>query len=112
VLSVYWMALFAATHVPHVPPPVPPHSDKWLHIAAFAVLAALFAWTWSLRAPFGWRQGLAVLVILAVYGAVDEVTQPYTGRYASVADWIADVIGIVCGLAAFVAGGRLFRRRA
>jgi VanZ family protein len=113
VLSIYWVALFVATHVPMLqPPPQIPNSDKWSHFLAFGLLAALFAWTWSLRGAFGWRQALAVLAILVVYGALDEATQPYVGRHGNMPDWYADVTGIVFGLAAFVAARRFFWARA
>lgn len=112
VLAVYWVALFVATHIPPVRPLFPNQSDKVMHFVAFAGLAGLFAWTWSLRAAFGWRQGLAVLAILAVYGSLDEFTQTYVGRHAHVADWIADVAGASCGLAAFAAARGFFRQRA
>jgi VanZ family protein len=112
LLAAYWVALLVATHVPPVPPPIVlRHGDKWLHFTAFALLAALFAWTWSLRGSFGWRQALAALAILALYGAIDEITQPYFGRYGHVADWYADLLGSVTGLVAFLLAGRLVRQR-
>jgi VanZ family protein len=110
VLAVYWIALFVGTHVPRLQPPPPlAQSDKWLHFTAFAVLSALFAWNWSLRAAFGWRERLAAVAILAVYGALDEFTQSYVSRDANIHDWYADLAGILVGLAALVVARRLFR---
>ena len=102
VLTVYWAALFVSTHWPRLQPILPlRHSDKFLHAAAFAGLAFLLALVWSLRGPFGWRQFLAVLAILAVYAAFDEITQPLMQRTAEQLDWIADVSGALGGLAIY-----------
>jgi VanZ family protein len=110
LLSVYWAGLFVLTHLPRLRPPLALRlSDKTMHFAGFAVLAALLAWSWSLRARFGWQGCLAILAILAVYGVVDEVTQPLVGRRADVADWYADMLGALFGLAAFAAAQRLLR---
>jgi len=112
VLTVYWALLFVSTHVPRLPtiPPLP--SDKVLHAVSFAVLSFLFALVWSLRGPFGWRHFLAVLAILAVYAAFDEVTQPLTQRTADPLDWIADVAGALGGLASFFCARAIWRRMA
>lgn len=111
VLGVYWAALFVATHVPQVSLPLEP-SDKVLHASAFSALAFLLAFTWSLRGPFGLRQCVAVLVIVAAYGALDEATQPLVGRTADVLDWIADIVGASVGLAILLAVRTALRRQA
>ncbi len=113
VLTVYWALLFAATHVPRLQPIlVLRYSDKLLHAVAFAVLSFLFALAWSLRGPFGWRQFLAVLAILAVYAAFDEATQPLVQRTADRLDWIADVAGALGGLAIYCGVRAIWRRTA
>jgi VanZ family protein len=33
-------------------------------------------------------------LVYLVYGALDELTQPLTGREADVADWVFDAIGV------------------
>jgi VanZ family protein len=110
-LAVYWIALFVATHVPRLEPPLSlPHGDKWLHATAFAGLTLLLALAWSLRRPFAWRSWLAVLALLAVYAALDEITQSLVGRNTDAADWLADVVGIVVGLTIFLAGRALLQR--
>ena len=111
VLGVYWVALFFTSHVPRLSLPLEP-SDKVLHMSAFSALAFLLAFTWSLRGPFGLRQCLAVLAIIAVYGALDEATQPLVGRTADVMDWIADIVGASVGLAIFLVVRTVFRRHA
>ena len=110
-LAAYWIALFAATHLPRLQPPLPlSHGDKWLHASAYAGLALLLALTWSLRRTLTWRAWLAVIAILVVYAALDEITQALVRRHADAADWLADVVGIVGGLAVFLAARALVHR--
>jgi VanZ family protein len=113
VLVVYWIALFAATHVPAVHPPLAlVHADKMAHAGMYAVLALLLAVAWSQRAWVSWRAILAVFALLAIYGVLDEVTQPMVGRSADVLDWLADMAGAIGGLAIFVAARGLRQRTA
>jgi len=87
---VSFAVLFApADEVPFAPPGV----DKVVHCALFAALALTGRW-----AGIG-RRVLAVLLI--TYAAVSEVLQGMTAlnRTASVADWLADVVGVLLGLA-------------
>jgi VanZ family protein len=104
VLVCYWLALVAGTHVP-----APPHllvrgvSDKWLHLVAYAGLAFLVCVNWSLWRPWNWRHCLALVAALALFGAIDELTQIPVGRECDLADWVADMIGTGLGLTAFVA---------
>src|SRR5688500_17980442 len=82
--------LFApAGEVPFAPPGV----DKIVHGALFAALALSGRW-----AGIGPRV-LAVLLVL--YAVVSEVLQEVTAleRTGSVADWLADVVGVLLGLA-------------
>jgi uncharacterized protein YfiM (DUF2279 family) len=92
--------LFApASDVPASPPGV----DKVVHVALFAALAVTGRWA---------GVGRAVLSALLIgYAAVSEAVQgiPAIGRSASVEDWLADVAGVLLGLALW---GWLSRRRA
>ena len=101
LLGLYWFALFVGTHVPQ--PLVDLHlaNDKALHFAAFAGLAFLLAWSQNSFRP-AWSTVLVMLIIVSVYGAVDELTQALVpGRTTDIKDWIADVAGAITGLAAF-----------
>lgn len=49
---------------------------------------------------------IAVFAVLAVYAAIDELTQIPVGRTGSVNDWLADVVGAAIGLVLFA----VFRR--
>jgi VanZ like family len=73
-------------------PFAPPGVDKLVHAGLFALLALTGRW-----AGIG-RSSLAVLLVL--YAAVSEVLQGLTplDRSASVADWMADVVGVLLGL--------------
>ena len=81
--------LFApASDVPSAPPGV----DKVVHLLLFAVLAATGRW-----AGVGWR---VLGVLLVAYAGVSELLQSLDvlNRSTSVADWLADVVGMVLGL--------------
>jgi VanZ family protein len=77
---------------------LPPHTDKLIHAATWAVLAALIAAggraaRWPARAIVLVAVGLA-----AAYGVVDELHQSQVPtRIASVADVIADLVGAIAG---------------
>jgi len=104
VAAVYWLAMFAGTHLPlSTTPTNDPYSlDKLLHAAAFAGLAFLVSavgWIWGLRS---WKLYASVLVILAIYGMFDEATQALaSNRNADIADWAADMVGSALGIATF-----------
>lgn len=71
------------------------HSDKWVHFALFALLGALAARIW-------WGLGVfkAVVLGLVLLGVGTECMQHFIpGRGASVADFLADVAGLLLGSA-------------
>jgi VanZ family protein len=75
--------------------------DKAQHALAFAVLAVLARLGWP-RVP-AWRWCLA----LVVYGVLIELAQAATGwRHGSVADALADAVGVVAGLGVAALWGR------
>lgn len=99
VIGGYWLAMFVATHIPSKVVPDLHVTDKVEHFAAYGLLAMLmggYAWArrWCL-----WRSAIWPIVIGAIYGAVDELTQPYFNRACDIRDWRADVIGAVLGTA-------------
>ena len=101
-LGAYWLLLFGATHLS----PVQLSRlhfrghDKVLHFAAFASLTLL---QWVVRYgkqrpnPLSLRPYF-LLVIMAAYGAIDEITQVLVGRDSSLFDWASDVAGAVAAL--------------
>ena len=74
------------------PPPGPNLSDKLLHLIAFAALAFPLARTE--------RFGLFPVFIGAIFfGGIIEILQLYFGRSADFKDWVADILGVVLGIA-------------
>ncbi len=106
-----WITCFAGTHIPQEHLPGLGSSDKALHLVGYAGLAILF-WLalWAYGCRMRRRLGL-VLVTLAVYAAVDEITQPLVNRYACVADWYADCAGAAIGAAVCEGLALLWRRK-
>jgi VanZ family protein len=94
---VYWLGLFALTHLPVALPVIVVKSDKAAHFYGYLVLSvAIYA---SLRAA-GWRNVAVVsLAVALVYGAVDEWLQIPVGRSCELADWYADAAGAATGVA-------------
>jgi len=97
---LFWVAaVFAVTMavLPH-PPALPTDAwgDKFQHVMAFAVLAALASMGWP-RAPW-WK----VLGLLSLLGAGIELVQaiPQLHRDADVRDWIADTLAVLAVMAA------------
>ena len=100
ILGIYWLAIFFGTHLPQGQG-VGGINDKLLHFGAYAGLAFLLAAALkSLRVRHGTL--LLPMVVAAVYGCVDELSQmAVPGRRAEVADWAADVFGAGLGVVAF-----------
>ncbi len=111
VAAVYWLAMFAGTHVPlsNTPTNDPYSLDKWLHAAAFAGLAVLLSavgWAWGFRS---WKLYACVFTLLAFYGMFDETTQALVRqREADLFDWLADLTGALLGIAAFALAQNLW----
>jgi VanZ family protein len=107
VAIVFWMAMFAGTHLPiQVAPKNDAYSlDKLQHLGAFCCLAILLC---AIGAALGvraaWLYG-GVLVVMSAYGLFDEATQALvSNRQPDLLDWLADVCGaaVGVGLAAMV----------
>ena len=93
----FWCAAAFAFVMAVRPPVGDPHlslSDKALHAAAFAVLAALAAV--AFRRAALWRIALGLLA----FGGLIEIVQglPIVGRDADVRDLVADAAGIAFSL--------------
>jgi VanZ family protein len=99
VLVMYWLALFASTHVPgrylgeiHI-------WDKLAHLISYAGLAFLLALVGLFRRRPSWAAYGGLFAIVVLYGAVDELAQiPVPGRSADLMDWSADALGAILGL--------------
>ena len=112
-LAALWLAAFIGTHIPAERVPELHASDKILHAAGYAVLATAL---WLVLAADGIGRARRIAVALSVlifYAAMDEATQPWVNRSASIADWLADGTGVVVAVAVWeaIASFRSRRRR-
>lgn len=115
-LVLYWLVAFLGTHVPFAPGVIPwgdgdGGGDKVLHFVGYGILASLLMGLRASRGPFGWYSVLMRWLVLALYGAFDEVTQSLVGRHADVTDWYADLLGSLGGLGLVVLLVRTGSRR-
>jgi VanZ family protein len=104
LLAVFVFAMILATHLPLSSPlPVEKFSiDKVFHFTAYAILAGLLAISWQLTSGILTSRHLRwAWCAVAVFGALDELTQIPVGRDCSIWDWSADVAGAATGLLAF-----------
>jgi membrane associated rhomboid family serine protease len=75
-------------------------SDKAYHVIAFASLIFPGALLYL-------RSLIWLIPAALVFGAAIELVQPLVGRSAEVADFVADIVGVACGLIL----GLIMRRR-
>lgn len=108
-LLLYTGALVTGTHLPPSELPAVPTNDKLLHFGAYFGLAFLSGAWLSTQGIWRTRTAFLCALSLAVFGAVDELTQPFFRRTAEWADWGADLLGIVSGLIAWGIAHALLR---
>lgn len=108
-LGTYVSLLLTLTHMPKPPGVFEAASDKTWHFLAYTTLAFL-SYTASVLT---WRDKrfLTVLVFIAcaIFGALDESTQPLFGRHADVKDYWFDLLGIGFGLLSGALACRAFK---
>ena len=92
--------MFASTHLPR-----PPHlqvfgRDVTLHLCAYLILTLLYwiARHSAVKPDLKNRSIYLTFLLMAAYGAADEITQKIVGRNADIRDWFADVAGIITAL--------------
>ncbi len=93
VLVLLWLAAATASHVPVSRLPSLEVSDKTEHVVGFLALAGMFILTLT---AYGFRRPqrvLATILVLPLYAALDEWTQPWFGRGCELNDWFADLCG-------------------
>ena len=81
------------------PPPTPEGSDKLVHLAAFAALSFPLARTSRVSL-------LLVFMGAVAFGGLIELIQSTFNRSADLNDWIADILGVMLGIAL----GLIYRR--
>ena len=66
--------------------------DKLAHALAYGAITYLFIL--SLRTSSCLLSASLLFFAILAIGALDELTQPFFSRTASLADWLADIVGI------------------
>jgi len=103
---VLLLGMFIGTHIPANTGPHFTHTDKLAHFSAFMALSCSLLVSWELSIGVLRPQHyFAVWLFGTVYGAFDEITQIPVGRVCDGMDWLADIAGILAGLALY----RIFR---
>lgn len=103
--ALYIAVVFTATHIPPSEPLTFSTSvgDKNLHLVAY--LGIGFALTYCLHCLIYWPSlSLSFLAFLlgALFGAFDELSQPYFNRCCDLNDWFADLSGLGFGISLFL----------
>ncbi len=107
-----WTSAFVATHVPMSPQGEVFPSDKTLHFLGYLVLGGILLATAKAYRVKRIKRIPAVICVTLLYAAFDEITQPFVGRSAERADWIADACGALTGIAVVEVFVFLRKRRA
>ncbi len=107
VPSLLYMALiFVVSSMEQPSLPMPKFEwltiDKLYHFIEYAILGGLLAWAFVKAKPsiipstLIWGLAAAISIL---YGASDEWHQTFVpGRCATLADWVADVLGSIAGV--------------
>ncbi|MFH1143371.1 MAG: VanZ family protein [Candidatus Eisenbacteria bacterium] len=117
-LTAYVALIFYLSSRPHLQPPVTfPLWDKAAHFVEYGILGGLAGLAAGRRVPVASRRPSPVLILaVALFGLtvalLDETLQRRVpGREASLADFAADAVGILAGLAAAQLASRAWVRR-
>jgi VanZ family protein len=92
---LYVFVALTLTHMPKPPAAVEVTADKYLHSIGYFIYASLIYIAAGLTFPrFRWLW-LTVVLLLAGWAALDEITQAYFHRDPDVHDWMADMVGVL-----------------
>jgi VanZ family protein len=103
--ALCFATVFTGTHLPPSQPTTGSGTlgDKNLHLVAY--LGIGFTLTYCLHCVFAWPSlSLTCLAFLlgALFGAFDELSQPYFDRCCDLNDWFADLSGLGFGISLFL----------
>lgn len=101
----YAAVIFTLSSMPVLGPPLKAsHIDKLAHFLEYGGLGILLARALLRTSPgrSHWFYLVLVVLIGAAVGAVDEVYQGTRGREQSLADWTADLIGLLVVSGVFI----------
>ena len=105
---LYMALIFVVSSLEQPPLPMPEFEwltiDKLYHFVEYAVLGGLLAIAFVKAKPAvvpSKRIWLVAAMLSILYGASDEWHQTFVpGRFATLADWVADVLGSIAGVLA------------
>lgn len=92
-----WLTALVLTHIPIEPGGTTriPHLDKVAHVSLFFAIAYLGGLRLRLLTRTASARTLVFWAIIYLgYGALDELTQPITGRHSDLDDWLFDALGV------------------
>lgn len=110
VLILYALVLLTLTHIPKPRGVFEGQNDKTLHLLAYLALGS-FAYV-SAALQFPTRRGLALWIVIlgAVFAALDESTQPIFHRHADLFDFRSDMLGLIVAVCAMAVMRHVLRR--
>jgi VanZ family protein len=98
LLIAGWLGAFAATHIPADHMPSLGESDSTLHMVGYAGLSCLLWFVLIVRGWPLWRRIAMMVIMMPIYGALDEMTQPAFHRSCDIHDWLFDCLGTLASL--------------
>lgn len=103
VAFVFMLLLVTVLSLAPVDQPDFSPNDKVNHFIAYAAMTFVAAWGWVVSATAKVLRVRVIIVIgLLCFGGLIEFVQGFTGyRFASIADIVANSVGIVIGLVIF-----------
>ena len=94
-VACYILVAVSLTHMPKVPAGIEQGGDKILHGFGYFLYASLTYIAIGLTFPrYRWAV-LTVVLLLSMWAALDEITQPYFHRDCDFNDWLADMAGVI-----------------
>ena len=112
---LYAALIFTLSSIPSLsPPPLGLHlSDKFYHFVEYGLFGYLCSRAFYYQSNRTLRDFALILVLVvgSLYAIGDEYHQSYVpGRYAEVADFVADVLGLILSVIIFAQRSKIRRR--
>ena len=100
IFILMWIGAFTATHVPYsaIPREISALGHFTLHLLGFLGLSSWFILTLAAFNFSPLRRIVVVLLVMTIYGAIDEYTQQFFGRNTSFAEWLIDTGATIVAL--------------
>lgn len=103
---LYMALIFVVSSMKQPPLPTPKFEwlsiDKLYHFIEYAILSILLTIAFLNASPQRFSKKwiwVSAAIISILYGASDEIHQAFVpGRFATISDWVSDVIGAIAGV--------------